>query len=387
MMLAWLAASPMLWPPAVAWADEDMPDAVTSQDDNDRGEEDEDDEGIGWFAVPTLGSSPETGFYVGAAGLIVFPTNAPPEVAQRTSLDAEFQVTMRRQVRLDNALVLVLGQGDWLVDVALHLGIEPDFFYGVGNKTPTDFERYDARSVSTDTGFKHALGDSRRLYAGAFYHFNAIAIDPEPGGRLATAAVPGVTGGLVSAPGVELYWDGRDSALVPRAGSFLNVKLQRASALLGSDFAFTRTIFDARHYLAIGRDHVFAGRALLNLGIGDVPVFEMGMLGGETLMRGTYRGRFRDKSLAAVQGEYRSPLIWRLRFNVFTALGQVGPTVADLIPSTDVKWTTGLGTRIKIDEEVYIRVDWATLLANRSAQGKGFGIEETGFYISANEAF
>lgn len=370
---------------SVSWATAVCAEELTTTEREESGESNEEEEGIQWFAVPTFGTAPETGFYIGAVGILVFPTNGS-SIAQRTSLDTELQVTVRRQVRLDSQFIAVLGGGSSILDTNLHLGIEPNFFYSVGNVAPTEDDRelYDARKLELGGGYKYALDKKKRLFLGAFYQFTAITVDP--GMRLADPMIVGNDGGIVSTPGLEVYWDARDSALLPRSGTFANVRLERATRLLGSSFDFTRLTLDARGYLDLGRDHVLAGRALGIFGSGETPFFDMAMLGGESLMRGTFQGRFRDRNLMALQGEYRSPLVWRLRFNAFSALGRVADTPVMLDPTSGLKWTTGGGMRIKIDTDVYMRLDFSVLWAP-DPNDSGLYVEETGFYIGANEAF
>lgn len=344
------------------------------------------EEGIQWFAVPTFGTSPETGFYLGAVGLLVFPTDAEG-VAQRTALDAEFQITFRLQIRLDTKFTAVLDKGNWILDTNLYLGLEPDYFYGIGMRPPLQEEQYNARRINTGFGFKRALDAKKRLFVGGFYQFTALGV--EPGMRLGAPEIVGSEGGIISSPGIELNWDARDSALVPRNGTFFDVRLQGMPTFLGSTNNYGRLTLDARGYIDVAHDHVLAARAYSIFGFGEIPVYDLAMLGGENLLRGTYRGRYRDRNLWATQFEYRSPLLWIFRFNVFSSLGRVASTISGLNPWTEgdagVNWTIGGGTRVKIDDDVYIRFDYSTLWVSDGMGG--LTRPEGGFYISANEAF
>ena len=102
-------------------------------------------------------------------------------------------------------------------------------------------------------------------------------------------------------------------------------------------------------------------------------------MGGESLMRGYYLGRYRDKHLVAGQLEYRIlPFNFSKRFgaSVFLSVGQVFGDDYDF----DLKKflpTGGAGLRFLIfpDKDIYTRLDVA------------FTEEGTGFYFYIGEAF
>ena len=81
--------------------------------------------------------------------------------------------------------------------------------------------------------------------------------------------------------------------------------------VLGSDHQFGRYVGDARRYVRLGHG-VLAAQAYVEASSGRVPFDQMAMLGSGSVMRGYVRGRYRDRSLAAVQMEYRLTLAGRL---------------------------------------------------------------------------
>jgi hypothetical protein len=110
---------------------------------------------------------------------------------------------------------------------------------------------------------------------------------------------------------------------------------------------------------------------------GSPPFYDLGLLGGSKLMRGTIMGRYRDKTYYVLQSEYRMPvLVWRFGLILFAGIGDVAPSVGKITIST-VKPTYGLGIRFRFDEleKVEIRMDM------------GFGKGSNGVYFDINQAF
>ncbi|MFC1643072.1 hypothetical protein ACFL5O_10385, partial [Myxococcota bacterium] len=98
--------------------------------------------------------------------------------------------------------------------------------------------------------------------------------------------------------------------------------------------------------------------------------------GGDELLRGYFLGRYRDKHLVAVEGEYRFPLFWKFGGTLFAGAAEVGarPAALDLDP---VRWAAGGGLRFSIadEERLNLRLD------------VGAGPHTRGIYLTAREAF
>ena len=98
-------------------------------------------------------------------------------------------------------------------------------------------------------------------------------------------------------------------------------------------------------------------------------------LGGDSLMRGYYAGRFRDKVLLAGQAEYRLPLWWRFGLVGFVGAGGVADRVG-ILSTSAFKLTYGFGLRFRLNREgENLRIDF------------GYGKGTSGLYFTAGEAF
>jgi hemolysin activation/secretion protein len=105
--------------------------------------------------------------------------------------------------------------------------------------------------------------------------------------------------------------------------------------------------------------HILAMELFANFVRGDAPIKELAELGGPRIMRGYYRGRFRDNYVTAFQAEYRMPVYKRIGIVAFAGLGKVyNPSELNL---DGLHYSYGGGLRYKINkrEKLNLRIDYA----------------------------
>jgi outer membrane protein assembly factor BamA len=215
------------------------------------------------------------------------------------------------------------------------------------------------------------------LFAGIRYDFERMTMENvEPDGLLNSGSITGSRGGLLSGFGISLDWDTRDGVLYPRKGVFFELTADTYGAGTGSDFSFTSLKLDCREYFHVAPDQVLALQAYIRSNSGDVPFHKLAMLGGESLMRGYYKGRFRDKDILAVQAEYRVMVTKRIGVVGFAGLADVFPDFSEFKLKT-IKYSVGTGVRYMINkrEGTTLRMDMA------------WGKANFGLYFTAQEAF
>ncbi len=178
-------------------------------------------------------------------------------------------------------------------------------------------------------------------------------------------------GGMVSR-------DTRSSTVYPRSGSYHQLRASVYEGLIGSNYDFGRITLDLRTYRSLAANHVLALRGLVMASPGSPPFDLMPELGGDVLLRGYFSGRFRDRHLLAVEGEYRTTIWSRIGATIFGGLGQVADSFGNLTWS-GFHPAVGTGLRILLspDEGLNIRADF----------GYGFDVRSTGFYLGIGEAF
>ena len=147
--------------------------------------------------------------------------------------------------------------------------------------------------------------------------------------------------------------------------------------LMGSTYPYTKWIVDLRKYWSVGKDHLIYlqvyGKFLWGK---EIPFRNMAMLGGDKLLRGYFRGRYRDHNIILAQAEYHSPPIWRFSFVAFAGAGDVFHS-ASTIGNLKIKQAGGIGFRYKVfrDRRMNVRIDFA------------LGNHDSGIYLGILEAF
>jgi hypothetical protein len=329
------------------------------------------------FAVPTLGSAPETGFYGGAVALIDF-VPGDDSLARHSVLKTEVTYTAKKQ------FVLNL---DWIITDSLQKQIFlgdnawmrfPELFWGKGGKTPKSNEvLYDAFRLELNNTYLRRI--QPHFYLGVSQQFQSVykmrfPFYETPNSEVYREIETGKSSGL----GLAILYDSRTNLLNPRPGeAVVSVQSLGFGTVLGSDFSFASLDADFRYYHKTGRKQLIAFQGFTQLRSEGAPYRMLSLLGGPMILRGYYQGRFRDNNLFAAQTE------WRWDFSKWfgmTAFGAFGDVVSFKNPERNgsLKSAAGLGLRIKVDqkENTNMRFDFA--LTNE---------QDFGFYVSFGEAF
>lgn len=327
---------------------------------------------------PTLAFSPETSFEIGVSSLFVY--SAKHDINNRLSEIKSFAFfTLENQYGLWLDHAIYTDNNKWFFYGRSRYQSFPLYYYGIGSMSSPDVkcvingdyilikERFLRETVpSLYFGFEL---DFQRLSQIEYINSTANFTEPEVG-RLGSNNL-----GL----GLGLLYDNIYNAMNPREGIYSELAFLSYSSLFGSDFDFISYITDNRIYLPVKKNTVFAAQLYGQFTTGDIPFNMLSLMGGESLMRGYYLGRYRDKHLVAGQMEYRIlPFNFSKRFgaSVFLSVGQVFGDNYDF----DLKKflpTGGAGLRFLIfpDKDIYTRLDVA------------FTEEGKGFYFYIGEAF
>ncbi len=332
-----------------------------------------------FIAYPTIAYTPETSWEFGISALLLY--HAKRDTTNRLSEISAFTfVTLENQFGLwvDNALYshrnrwFLLGRTRWQQF--------PLYFYGIGPETnATDKILINGNSLT----MRQRL---LRQVKGQFYigletdlqRLGSVSVTPEPG-AVGLNSPLGIAGSTNLGLGIGMVYDTRHNILNVRDGLFAELGFLRYDDTWGSDFNFTTFFVESRVFRPIRKNQVFAAQLYGVFSQGDVPFNQLALMGGETLMRGYYTGRYRDRNYIGTQVEYRwLPLPFSRRFGatVFGGLGNVAPKIQDFSLKNFV-WAAGVGGRFLIfpKKDVFTRIDI------------GFTEEGSGFYFYVGEAF
>jgi hypothetical protein len=341
------------------------------------------DGGSTFIPLPVIFYQPETGTGFGATAIYLFTLKGDTTRTEnhrlfQSSLSAVGIYTTKKQVITSLNAELFPGGGRYRILTGLAYIRFPNLFWGIGNDTPSAVEE-DYTPVLVAANGEIQKEFAPRWYAGGFGQIGIRELSTvEPEGLLDSGLVPGSEDGTVVTLGLLLTRDTRSSNTYPHWGSFHQLRASFSDGFFGSKYDFQTFTLDLRTYLRMPSASVLVLRGL-GVASGDIPPFDLlPQLGGESLLRGYFAGRYRDRSLLAFQTEYRTPIWWRIGGTVFAAAGQVADDLGG-VAFDRFHTSAGFGLRFQLDrqEELNIRMDF----------GWGFDIESSGFYLGFGEAF
>ena len=327
---------------------------------------------------PTIAYAPETSWELGVSSLYVYSANR--DLSNRLSEIKAFTFyTLENQYGfwLDHALYT--DENKWFFYGRARYQSFPLFYYGIGRETPSE---HIALIDGEYTLFRERLLRETfpSLYFGLELDYQGLNrvnyIDTEPDFELPKV---GAMGSNNLGIGLGLLYNNIHNAMNPRQGLYSEWAFMNYNAAAGSDFNMTTYIIDNRIYQPVKENTVFATQIYGQFTSGNPPFNMLSLMGGESLMRGYYLGRYRDKNLVAGQVEYRIlPFAFSKRWgaSVFLAVGQVygddyGFNWDLFLP------TGGAGIRYLIfpEKDIYTRIDVS------------FTEEGRGVYFFIGEAF
>jgi outer membrane protein assembly factor BamA len=323
---------------------------------------------------PVAGYSPETRIIGGVTAQFLWgiPGNTRP-----SSLAASLLLSQNRQYSVNFFPEIWWKNDRYRIGGEIKWQHWPDVFYGIGNDTREESqENYTANvsGIKLD-GMKSLTGD---LYAGLLLEIENNRIVEYDTGRhaiLPLGTIPGSDHSVISGIGIGLAWDSRKDILLPSSGGFYQFRVVWFNQAMGSTHPHAKWILDLRKYGSMGRDHLLRFQIYGKFINGkEVPFRNMAQLGGDKLLRGYFKGRYRDHNMILAQAEYQSPPIWRIRFAAFAGIGDVFHSVSTL-DRFRPKPSAGIGFRYKIfrDRRINARLD---LAAGKKDQGIYLGILE-----------
>ncbi len=328
------------------------------------------------LVLPVLFYSPETKLALGFGGGYFFRSAKEDPKLRPSSVNSFMVYTTNKQFQVFVMPDVYLKKNEYRLQGALGYSKFNDKFYGIGpGTTPEMEEKYISRSFLANINVQKKV--SSFVNAGLRYDFGyQKLIEVEEDGLLDSGEISGSEGGNVSGLGFFLNWDSRDNIYYSRRGSYHQVSATFYRRALGSDYHFTKYLFDLRTYFSVSTKHTIALQGYLSSSSGDVPFQLLSFLGGQQIMRGYYAGRYRDKNMVVLQMEYRIQLFGRFGVVGFAGFGNVADRL-NRLDFAKAKHSVGLGLRYTFnrDEKINLRLD------------VGFTGEGRGFYISATEAF
>ncbi|RAV99236.1 BamA/TamA family outer membrane protein [Pseudochryseolinea flava] len=333
----------------------------------------------GFFVLPLVYYTPDTRWAFGGAGVYYFKTPPKYEYEQLTRVSyVQFlaDYTQNKQLDVWGVWNIFTRNENYLLKGEARYRNFPDRFFGVGNATPaSNEERYEYSLISLKNLVLKKIQPA--LFVGLDYHFEyEYNFSYTEGGVLEQGTVTGYKGGIGSAIGVVGVYDSRDNAINARTGKLLELSTYVYTKAVGSTFSFFVANGLYQHHWPIGDRQSIGLQTKVRLSYGDVPFLDLSVVGGDDILRGYPKYRYRDRHFFGTQLEYRLPLFWRLGMVGFAGVGDVFDSVSDVKGAT-LKYSVGSGIRFAVNpaERLNIRFDYA------------FGRDGGYFYFSVAESF
>ncbi|WP_442846235.1 BamA/TamA family outer membrane protein [Leeuwenhoekiella sp. H156] len=334
---------------------------------------------------PVMGVRPETGLEFGVVPLMVFYANEDTN-NRLSEINAYAFFTFNGQYGLRINHAIYSDQDKWFFLGDLDFEQFPLKYYGIGNDVPEDnIAIVDATQIQIKERVLRKVLDN--FYIGLETDFRSLTNvsfeSPEDSDEPLDIELPfGATGSTNFGMGIGFVYDERHNVLNERDAFFSEFAYLNYNPFWQSDVKYQLITSDSRFFTPVGKNDVLAAQLIgqFNFG-GDVPFNQLSYLGGESIMRGYFDGRFRDRNQIAAQVEYRFlPLKLgfsnRIGATVFTGVGEVFDGWNE-IQMNNLKWSAGAGARFLLfqQKDIFIRFDYA------------FTRDGSNFYLSIGEAF
>lgn len=333
---------------------------------------------MNYLFIPVLLRTPETGWGYGASGTITFRTSHRRDSLTRLSaIDVLAIFTERGQNIQGMEGTIYFPKEKFIGNFQLYHVFFPDRFWGIGPATKDEWsERYVYEHAHAYAHVKRKI--AKGLFAGIIYDYQDVfKLRYNTGAVFDTTKFAGKTPYAISGAGFSLAYDTRNAAFWPTRGIFAQSQFTHYNKWIGSNYSFSKWIFELRIFRRVIKQHVVAAQLYSNMSLGTTPFRSMATLGGQGNLRGFYQGRFRDNNMISLIAEYRAPIIWRFGVCVF---GGVGNTYASLheLQRYPLLYSFGGGIRLALleKERLNIRVDYGY-----------YSRYNSGFYFTLGESF
>jgi hypothetical protein len=329
---------------------------------------------------PVLSYAKETSLEFGLSTLYLYYVN-------RDTTNRLSQISGYTFYTLENQYGIVIDHSNytdkqkWAALGKIRLQYFPLKYFGIGMGTGSEeLAKVDANLLMVKEQFLRQV--KKDLFVGLKADFQKLGSVEFISHGTAPLDLPlGSEGSTNFGLGAGIIFDNRYNPMNARKGVYSEISFLRYDDAWGSDYSFSSVVLDNRFYFPINKRDVLATQVYAQFSAGEIPFNMLSLMGGESLMRGYYQGRYRDKNQVAGQFEYRFlPLPFgftnRIGMTAFGATGSVFNEF-DKFSFDNFVFAGGGGLRYLLfpRKDIWGRVDLA------------FTKEGSGVYIGMGQAF
>lgn len=274
--------------------------------------------------LPSLAYNPDDGLGLGVFGDIEASALAGEARRHRYRIGVNGKIWLKPpQIGWETRLGLSWfpqPAGDTEVQAAfITLGRPGDWWFGIGQDTVRDrrfvteddpvkdyWHRFMLFQIRGDGRIFQRVAGPLELFGGLRVTATWVRVRPDTllEHQAGEASMPGIDGGPTVAFDGGLRVDTRDWRLDPQSGGLV---LGVAQANVGPGAPWGRFVADLRGYVGTPKGEVvFAGEALIQVAVGDIPFNEQGVIAGFELSERAFTGLYGGRALD--RGRLRGPL-------------------------------------------------------------------------------
>jgi hypothetical protein len=336
------------------------------------------------IVLPSMSYSQETSLSGGLSGLFALKTDT-------FAITRQSYLALGGTYSLLNQKNLVVYSNIWGKQNNTHIIAGFDYsdfpynFYGIGNSTlASDLNKI--KDVNSRLHFSFDKRVGKVFYLGTENNFYSNRIqDLDTNGVFAQSSFFGKQESKMLLTGIALIYDTRDNANYATKGNFIRFSGAYGPKLGANFYQASRLQLQTRTFFNLKKDdsrftHVLGIHSLSNFMIGDsIPFSQLAVIGGNDIMRGYYRGRFRDNYATALQVEYKYRPFTKWVLAGFVGTGCVFNQFNQLIPNLKPNYGFGIRFFADVESRLSFRVDYGIGEKNpneKRIQGLIIGVTE-----------
>jgi len=328
------------------------------------------------LGVPLVFYTPETNFGFGLGAQVFFLNQTNVYNSRLSNVFISGIYTTKNQLMLEARPQIYFNAGNLFLDGYLKYRVFPNSFWGIGNYAKDDaLEEYNMKSYEITVALLKRLPPT--LNFGLEYKYeNHSMLEVAEGGLLAAGDIAGSEGAIISGLSLMFNLDTRDNVNSTIKGALIQMKSGFSSRVFGSTYSFNKYTLDIRKYFKYLTKNTLALQFYGESTYGNVPFQSMAWLGGGEKMRGYFKGRYMDKSMYVLQGEYRARFHPRWTAAGFGSIGEVADFPLSFFENPKISFGGGIRFKILKNNPTVVRFD--------------IGFDKNGnngIYFGVNEAF
>lgn len=309
-----------------------------------------------WGGMPLLFRTPETGMALG--GVLLYTSGLDKKRA--SPIISGLMYTEKKQILWGVGAREILSGEDSSLYAYTEIAKFPQTFFGTGRHTlRSDATAYQEERQNLEFGGDRELIPHLSVGGGLIMRNDKFeSLESEGEGLLGFGRYRGEDGGPQRGAQVYLLWESTNDNYFPTQGMKIQLFSQHYIKDWGSRYPFSGQKLDARFYQMLTPHWVQAYQLYMQNLNGDPPFYQLAQMGGNDLLRGFYKGRYRDRKLIIAQTEtrYRFSKYWN-----WVGFGGVGSVGHDWHEMTDsaLKSSYGTGVRYQISpkQKINVRLD------------------------------